>query len=214
MRRSCVFPRTFPSRVLLLVHLPFRRLQSSKRWACFPAVSQWISYALDQLKRRRDELQTPGNAAEKLAERLAGKLAVIHGGGALGAAAAQRWKTQINENAKSAAYWAAQPELCHNEVVGWDALSDFTAQNVGIVALRHDDEHPQVTRRFELVAEHIAPGVAFVEDVRAEGDGDLAQLLDLVMFGDYVSLNMAVQAGVDPGPVPFLTTLKSALSQR
>ena len=98
--------------------------------------------------------------------------------------------------------------------MGWDALTDFTGQNVGVVALRHDDEHPQVTRRFELVAEHIAPKVSFVEDVRAEGDGDLAQLLDLVMFGDYVSLQMAVQAGIDPGPVPFLSTLKSALSQR
>jgi glucose/mannose-6-phosphate isomerase len=47
--------------------------------------------------------------------------------------------------------------------------------------------------------------------VRAEGDGDLAQLLDLIMFGDYVSLWMAAEAGVDPGPVPVLQELKQAV---
>ena len=38
----------------------------------FPGAGQWITYAIDQLKRRRDELQTPGNAAEKLAENSVG----------------------------------------------------------------------------------------------------------------------------------------------
>jgi glucose/mannose-6-phosphate isomerase len=54
--------------------------------------------------------------------------------------------------------------------------------------------------------------VADVIEVHAEGDGDLAQLLDLVLFGDYVSLWMAVGAGIDPGPVPILGELKEALA--
>lgn len=180
----------------------------------FPGAGQWIDLAVEQLKKRRDELTQPGNCAEQLAEKLAGKLTVIHGGGALGAAAAQRWKTQINENAKTAAYWAAQPELCHNEVVGWDALSDHTKQHLAVVSLRHDDEHPQVTRRFDLVDEHMGPHVSAIHQVRAEGDGDLAQLMDLVMLGDFTSLHMAVQAGVDPGPVDFLSVLKAELGNR
>jgi glucose/mannose-6-phosphate isomerase len=51
-----------------------------------------------------------------------------------------------------------------------------------------------------------------VTEVQAAGDGDLAQLLDLILFGDYVSLWLAVHSGVDPGPVPILTDLKAALS--
>ena len=50
-----------------------------------------------------------------------------------------------------------------------------------------------------------------VIEVRAAGDGDLAQLFDLILFGDYVSLWMAVEAGVDPGPVPILVDLKAQL---
>ena len=40
----------------------------------------------------------------------------------------------------------------------------------------------------------------------AEGDGPLAQLLDLVLFGDFVSLHRAAQEGVDPGRCPCSTT--------
>jgi glucose/mannose-6-phosphate isomerase len=174
----------------------------------------WIEAAVTQLKRRRDELDTGGDssAAAAVAHRIGRTIPLIHGGGAIGAAAAQRWKTQINENAKAPAWWSAQPELCHNEVCGWGQHGDVTRQVITAVALRHDGEHPQVGRRFELVSELLREVVADVIEVRAEGDGDLAQLMDLVLFGDYVSLWCAAEAGVDPGPVPVLTELKARLS--
>jgi glucose/mannose-6-phosphate isomerase len=50
-----------------------------------------------------------------------------------------------------------------------------------------------------------------VLEVRATGEGALAQLLDLVMFGDFVTLHLAAQEGIDPGPIPVLDQLKSAL---
>ena len=131
-----------------------------------------------------------------------------------GAAAAQRWKTQINENAKARRSGASQPELCHNEVCGWGQHGDVTRQVITAVALRHDGEHPQVGRRFELVEELLREVVADVIEVRAEGDGDLAQLLDLILFGDYVSLWMAADAGIDPGPVPVLVDLKAGQLRR
>ena len=48
--------------------------------------------------------------------------------------------------------------------------------------------------------------------MRAEGEGALAQLFDLVLFGDFVSLHLAAQAGIDPGPVPVLDDLKRELA--
>jgi glucose/mannose-6-phosphate isomerase len=138
---------------------------------------------------------------------------LIYGGGALGATAALRWKSQINENAKSPAFWNAQPELCHNEIVGWGQHGDLTRQAVTVVALRHDDEHPQVIRRFEFVEEVLDEVVAGVIEVRAEGDGQLAQLFDLVLIGDFTSLHMAFQEGIDPGPVPLLGELKARLGR-
>ena len=174
----------------------------------------WISGAVDQLKARRDEIEAAGEASgpAEVARRIGRTMALVHGGGLVGATAAQRWKTQINENAKAPAFWSVQPELCHNEICGWGVNGDVTRQVVTAVALRHEAEHPQVGRRFELVGDILREVVADVIEVQAAGDGDLAQLLDLVLFGDYVSLWLAVYSGVDPGPVPILTDLKAALT--
>jgi glucose/mannose-6-phosphate isomerase len=53
--------------------------------------------------------------------------------------------------------------------------------------------------------------VGGIEEVNAEGEGGLAQLFDLMFFGDVVSLEMAYQAGVDPGPIPVLDDIKERL---
>jgi glucose/mannose-6-phosphate isomerase len=47
--------------------------------------------------------------------------------------------------------------------------------------------------------------------VEAEGEGRLAQLLDLVYVGDWTSYYLALDNDVDPGPIDAITQLKSAL---
>ncbi|MDQ2726551.1 MAG: bifunctional phosphoglucose/phosphomannose isomerase [Actinomycetota bacterium] len=173
----------------------------------------WLDAAVDQLARRRDAFVVAGDTspAAEVARRIGRTLPLISGSEGVGSVAAMRWKTQINENAKAPAFWSSQPELCHNEVCGWGQHGDVTRQVLSGVALRHDNEHPQVGRRFDLIAEIEREVLADVIEVRAEGDGDLAQLFDLILFGDYTSLWMAAQAGVDPGPVPALVELKAQL---
>lgn len=178
----------------------------------FPGARRWIDLAYEQLVRRRDSLAEPGQRGQALARSIGRTLPLVHGGGAVGAAAALRFKCSVNENAKAAAFCAVQPELCHNEVCGWGQHGDVTRQVFTLVGLRHDGEHPQVTRRFELVYEQMREVVAGIEELQAEGEGDLAQLFDLILQGDVVSLALAAQEGVDPGPIPTLDAIKSALS--
>jgi glucose/mannose-6-phosphate isomerase len=177
----------------------------------FRGASQWVDFAVEQLVRRRDSLVEDDNEAAALARRIGRTVPLIHGGGALGGTAAQRWKTQVNENANAPAFWNTQPELCHNEIQGWGQHGDMTRQVFTIVNLRHEYEHPQVARRFTMTRELLEEVVASVEEVRAEGEGQLAQLFDLVLIGDFVSWHLAVQEGLDPGPVPALDQLKAAL---
>lgn len=177
----------------------------------FPGADQWLALAVEQLRRRRDALLQEGNLAQRIAEQIGRTMPVIHGAQALGAAAALRWRGQVNENAKTPAFAAVYPELCHNEIAGWGQFGDVTRQVLSLVNLRHDAEHPQVVRRFALVAELLRESVAEIVEVRAEGDGDLAQLFDLILIGDFVSLYLAGAAGLDPGPVPVLNDLKDRL---
>ncbi len=179
----------------------------------FPGATGWIDLAVAQLRRRRDALLAPGNIAAQLARQIGRTIPLVHGAQSLGAAAALRWKTQVNENAKAPAFCAVYPELCHNEIAGWGQNGDVTRQIMTLVNLRHDAEHPQVVRRFELVAEILREVVADILEVRAVGEGELAQLLDLILVGDFVSLHLAAQEGIDPGPVPALDEIKQRLRQ-
>jgi glucose/mannose-6-phosphate isomerase len=179
----------------------------------FPGARGWIDAAVVQLRRRRDQLIVDNSPAEQLARRIGGTFPLVHSSASLGAAAVTRWKGQVNENAKAPALGAVNPELCHNEIVGWGQHGDITRQLVTLIQLRHDHEHPQVARRFELVTELVREVMAGIEVVTAEGDGELAQLFDLILFGDFMSLHMAAHAGIDPGPVPILVELKQALAE-
>src|SRR6266511_192338 len=77
----------------------------------------------------------PENEAKQLALAIGDRFPVVWGADGLGAVAASRWKTELNENAKVPAFAAALPELDHNEVVGWSA---GTGERFVLVTLRHD----------------------------------------------------------------------------
>jgi glucose/mannose-6-phosphate isomerase len=179
----------------------------------FPLASRWIDAAVEQLTRRRDALVDDGEPAIGLARRIGRTVPLVHGGGSIGATAAARWRTQVNENANAPAFSSMVPELCHNEIQGWGQHGDITRQLFTAVHLRHEFEHPQVVRRFDVLRELLEEVVADVVEVRAEGEGQLAQLLDLILVGDVMSLHLAAAEGLDPGPVPALERMKAALRE-
>lgn len=176
-----------------------------------------LAEAVEVLARRRDtcrtEVAAPSNPARELARLVGRTFPLFYGGGALGAVAAYRWKCDVNENAKAPAFWNAYPELDHNEICGWGQHGDATRQVVTLVELRHGFEHGQLGRRFEVTRGIVEEAVAQVLDARAEGRSRLAQLLDLMYLGDWTSCHMALDAGVDPGPIEAIDRLKGALAR-
>lgn len=186
-------------------------LVALERMGLFPGAHGWIAAAEEQLRRRAGQLATDRSPAAALARKLGRALPLVYGAGAVGSAAATRWKTQVNENAKTPAFANVVPELCHNEIVGWGQHGDLTRQVFQLVFLRHDEEHPRQSERFAALETVLDEVVGGIHTVEAEGEGALAQLLDLVLQGDMVSLELAAQEGVDPGPVPVLDDLQRAL---
>ena len=149
------------------------------------------------------------NPAKRLAEALADRVPVIWGADGIGATAAARWKTQMNENGKVPAWWASMSELDHNEVVGWtEPLGSAHA----VVALRHEAEDPEIAARFGLSLEIAAGAGALPHEEWASGRSALARLVSLIALGDFVSAHVAIRRGVDPTPVDVITKLKAALA--
>lgn len=182
-----------------------------ERMGLLEGISDEIDETVVGLRRRIDELAATDSVAATIARRIGRTMPIVYGGGAAGAVAAARWKGQFNENAKVPAFANRVPELTHNEICGWGQHGDVTRQVFTMMLLRHDYEHPQTRRRFSLVAEICDEVMADVLEFAAVGTSMLAQLFDLIVVGDFVSLELAVQSGVDPGPVPILDEIKSAL---
>ena len=171
----------------------------------FPGGRDWIAAAIRQLRARREGLGAPGNDVERIARAVAGTIPIIYGGGLLGGAAAARWKAQINQSAKSPAFAGRLPDVVHGELAGWGQHGDITRQVMSLVLLRHDDEPPLVVEQFASVEEWTDEVMSTIVSLNAEGEGALAQLLDLVYVGDLVALDLAERAGIDPGPTPVLS---------
>lgn len=148
------------------------------------------------------------NEAKALAARALGRIPVIWGAEGLGAVAAARWKTEINENAKLPAFSSSVPELVHNEVVGW---SEGMGEMFLVVALRHEGEHPGVAARFPVSLDIARSSGAATEEVWATGDGELARMMSLAMKGGVTSVYLGIARGVDPWPITAIDRVKQEL---
>ncbi len=146
---------------------------------------------------------------KKLARGLHGTVPQIAGAG-LTAPIAYRWKTQINENAKTPCFCAELPELDHNDIVGWHGareLGRFSA-----VFLDDSDLHPRIRQRIELTRGLIEAEAAATYRIETIGESATERLISMVLLGDLTSLYLAVLRGVDPTPVMMIDRLKNALA--
>ncbi|MBC7170110.1 bifunctional phosphoglucose/phosphomannose isomerase [Candidatus Bipolaricaulota bacterium] len=168
--------------------------------------------ALAVLDERAAALAPGGaeNEAQRLARHLAGRVPLVYGAGPT-APVAFRWKTQVNENAKAPAFWAELPELCHNEVVGWE-LAGRLLPHATVVFLRTPHDHPRVARRVAILGELLARRGLDWTEVWARGESGVAQLLSLLVLGDWVSYYLALLHRVDPTPVAVIAELKERLA--
>lgn len=183
-----------------------------ERLGLLPEMRDLLAGAVQTLEHSRDQLVRPGSVAQQLARQIGRTIPLVHGAPGPTGVAALRWKTQVNENAKAPAFWALQPELCHNEVAGWGQHGDVTRQLLTLVQLHYGGEEPRLSRRFRLVRELVSEATANVLEVRTDASSDVAALFDLCLLGDFVSLHLAAAEGVDPGPVPVLGELKRAMA--
>jgi len=133
---------------------------------------------------------------------------VVHGAG-LTAPVARRWKTQLNENAKVAAFASELPEANHNEIEGWEHGRELGS--LSAVFLEDPDAPERIKRRVELYADMLGRLGAPVVRVTARGDAPVARVLSLVMLGDLASVRLAELSGTEATSVAALEAFKRSL---
>jgi glucose/mannose-6-phosphate isomerase len=172
-------------------------------------VTQAIGGARTVLEQRREQLVSGDSEATQVARRIGRTMPLVYGAAGLGGVAAERWKTQINENAKTPAFCGVLGEVARNEVAGWGQHGDVTRQVLSLITLRHAGESARVARRFESVIDATDEVMSDVIPVWTRCDNELSRFFDLTFFGDVVSLHVAGREGIDPGPVPAVGGMDS-----
>ncbi|MCS7284549.1 MAG: bifunctional phosphoglucose/phosphomannose isomerase [Hydrogenobacter thermophilus] len=158
------------------------------------------------LKEKKESIK---EQAQGLAQRLEGYIPVVYATPLMDAVAL-RWKTQINENAKTLCYTATLPELHHNEVVGLD--NPITRNLCTFVLLFDPEDHPRNLKRVEIT-EQILKDLGVVPAlIKGEGNEFLNRLFYLIYLGDWASFYLSQLYGYDPIPVQVIDKIKKILS--
>ncbi len=169
--------------------------------------------AIEQLSQEINETAPiKQNQAKQLAQALHGKLAVIYGAG-ITAEVAHRWKTQLNENSKAWAFHEAFPELNHNAVVGYQFPLELVS-NILVVMLRSNHLPKPILRRYQITAQLLDKAKVRYQLMDGLGKSQLAQMMSLVLLGDYASYFLAILNQTDPTPVKTIDFLKGKLGNR
>lgn len=192
----------------MLVPLVF----AAQKFGLIPA--QDIAEAVASIDQVKDvcgfDQPESSNPAKQLSQEVHGHMISIYGTSYWTKALADRWRAQINENSKLMVSTHTYPELCHNEILGWQ---NSQSQHVSwkTIQLLGGDESDQMLRRMAFTYEQIQSKTGKLE-VKAVGKSLLAKLLALSHFGDYVSLYLAALGNVDPGEMDAIENLKKKLA--
>lgn len=173
-----------------------------------PRIATEIDAAASHLMERRDAIAAK---ASEIADAIGDAVPIIYGSD-LTVPVAYRWKTQVNENAKAPAFSSPLPEADHNEIEGWVHAVDHGGP-YALVLLKDSDQHPRERTRLEVTGEVVAPTARAVITAEAEAETRTARLMELVMLGDLVSIELAERRGVDPGPIDAIGRLKERMGR-
>lgn len=189
-------------------------LASFEKMGLAESVAGEIKEAVALLQKLREEYRVErparNNPAKQLARKLQKKIPLIFGTAGTTGAAAMRLKTQFNENGKATALLNLFSELNHNEIVNLSILKR-EEHNFFLLILRDEGDNERIKKRIEITKSLLVKQLGGAVELTSQGKAPLARILSLILLGDFLSVYLAILAGVDPTPVDVIERLKKEL---
>lgn len=121
-------------------------------------------------------------------------------------AAAVRFKSSLQENAKSHAIIEDVIEASHNGVVSWERPS-----SVKPILLRGRNDYVKTRERWTILKEYFDKNDIEYMEINSPKGSILTKLVSLIYVLDYASIYHAVLNKTDPSPVPSIEFIKKRL---
>ena len=124
-------------------------------------------------------------------------------------------KTQINENAKRHAFYNIFPELNHNELEAWNMEHEaWNMEQFVIIMLKDKSDDKRIVRKMNLTAKLIEKKGYHVKVVDVSNVNWYNKVIHSVLFTNWLSYYLAIDAGIDPKPVNLIEEFKGLLRLR
>lgn len=168
-----------------------------------------IDFLEKHILKYKSSTRSAANMAKTIALQIKDYVPIIYSSGIL-SSVGQRMKTQINENSKQFSFHELLPELDHNSILGYKNPKT----NIFIVNLESAFDHQRVTKRQNITCEVLRREKIRFERIKfVPNQGEVAEILTMVLFGDFVSYYLAILNGENPSEIRNINYLKSELNR-
>jgi glucose/mannose-6-phosphate isomerase len=153
--------------------------------------------------------ETEGTA---LAERLTGSIPVVYAS-TLNTSLAYFWKIAFNETGKIPAFYNLFPEVCHNELSGFDAVPSARdlSSSLHILQLHDADDHPRIVKRMRIMRELLEARGVSVTTVELAGHTGLEKALYGVLAGIWTAVAVAKTYHAPDAATPLIAEFKKEM---
>jgi glucose/mannose-6-phosphate isomerase len=174
-----------------------------------------LTEALHALRNAQTNLRAEApvafNPAKRLAGQLVGRWVVVLAADIL-APVARRWKQQLAESGKAWAQFEFLPEANHHSIAGLNHPENALLQTIALF-LTAPSNLERNRQRLNLTRQVFMTQGVNTDAITARGEGPLAHILTMLLFGEYTAYYLAMAYGEDPSQLEIIDLYKQALDE-
>ncbi len=194
-------PKGFQPRTAAISYLFFPILKILERYEIMPPQRDDINQLIENLSKHDFK-----KSAIAISEKLMHTVPIIYAAEKY-FPIAYRFKTQINEHAKTHAFANAYSEFNHNEIVGYTNLN----AEYHIITFKFDDNHRRIQKRMDLCKDITNKAGVPTTEIKISGSHFLTKLYSAIIIGDLTAFYLALRNKINPSPVVFIDQLKEKM---
>ena len=177
-------------------------------YSILPVEKNHVSKTFDELSKLQNNISSQNlsdsNSALDLATFISGIPLIYYPYGLQ--PSATRFKSSIQENAKTHAIIEDIVEASHNGIVAWERSS-----NIQPILLRGYDDYIKTKDRFEIIKEFFDKNNIKYKEISSVPGNIFTKIITLTYLLDYSSLYLAILSGIDPSPVLSINFIKDRI---
>ncbi len=156
------------------------------------------------------DVQAERASGEVVAKRLVGSIPLIYAS-TLNMSLAYFWKIAFNETSKAPAFYNVFPEVCHNELSGFDNTvpEQALSSHLHILFLKDSDDHPRIAGRMRVMQELLAARGVATTDIELAGTTGLEKALNGILLGVWTAVALAKEYQAPDAATPLIALFKS-----